>query len=302
MLLYGLAFLVPELLPDVAAVELTLGRYLVYGALSLVLLARLGRAGRTALDRDAWRAAALLALFGNAGYYLLVVIAVQQAGAPVTALIVGALPVTLAVAGSWGNRRRLMTLGVPLLLTVAGLALVNGAALGGAPDGTTGNALLGVSTATTALACWTVFGVVNARFLARRPDIGGSTWASVLGVATLIWMLPGLTWLLLTGDGTLSAATQPGAFLIGALILGVGTSWVATALWNRAAVRLPIALAGQLVVVETVAGTAYSYAHRLTVPELPVLAGAALLIGGALLAVRRVGQSDTPELTHARKT
>jgi hypothetical protein len=85
------------------------------------------------------------------------------------------------------------------------------------------------------------------------------------------------------------------AFLLGALVLGIGTSWAATALWNRAAaVRLPVALAGQLVVIETVAGTAYSYAHRLTTPEPPVLAGAALLTGGALLATRRLGSSGRP--------
>jgi drug/metabolite transporter (DMT)-like permease len=100
MLAYGTAFLVPETLPKVSAVEITMGRYVVYGALSAVLLLTTARGRWRRFGRGVWGTALLLGLTGNVGYYLLVVLAVQQAGAPLTALVVGALPVTLAVAGT----------------------------------------------------------------------------------------------------------------------------------------------------------------------------------------------------------
>lgn len=286
MFAYGLAFLVPEMVPEVSAVELSMGRYLVYGALSAVLLAALAPARRRRLDRSAWRSAAVLGLAGNSGYYVVLVVAVQHAGAAVAALIVGALPVTLALAGSWRDRAGLRALAVPLVLTVVGLTLVDLAALLGG-DAVPGRSVpLGIAAAVAALAAWTWFGVANARFLARRPDISPTTWTSALGVASAAWLLPAAPVLLLSGR-PLTATARPAAFLAGALVLGVVTSWVATAAWNRAAVTLPVSLAGQLVVVETVVATAYSHLHRWSVPEPAVLAGAALLVSGALLAVRR---------------
>src|SRR5260370_20899409 len=55
-LVWGLAFLVPVLLPGWSAVAVTAGRYLAYGILSLALLAYEGRAAWR-LARQHWRAA-----------------------------------------------------------------------------------------------------------------------------------------------------------------------------------------------------------------------------------------------------
>src|ERR671913_537672 len=92
-LLWGLAFLVPMLLETVSAVDLALGRYLVYGLLSAALL-------RSRLDGGAWRSALLLAVTGHVGYYVLLVVAIEHAGAPLAAIVVGAIPVSVAVAGA----------------------------------------------------------------------------------------------------------------------------------------------------------------------------------------------------------
>src|SRR5580658_9713620 len=81
-LVWGLAFLVPVLLPGWSAVAVTAGRYLAYGILSLALLAYEGRAARR-LAREHWRAALAFAVSGNVGYYLLLVISIQKIGAPV---------------------------------------------------------------------------------------------------------------------------------------------------------------------------------------------------------------------------
>src|SRR4051794_29549542 len=80
-LLWGLAFVVPPQLPGVPALDLTLGRYLVYGLLSAGLLLRELPVVR-GLGRREWLAALVFAAAGNVGYYLLLVLAIDQAGAP----------------------------------------------------------------------------------------------------------------------------------------------------------------------------------------------------------------------------
>src|SRR5689334_4830625 len=74
-LVWGLAFLVPVLLTGWGAVAITAGRYLAYGALSLVLVA-LGGASLRALARRYWRPALAFALTGNVCYYLLLVLGI----------------------------------------------------------------------------------------------------------------------------------------------------------------------------------------------------------------------------------
>src|SRR5437763_2802259 len=133
-LIWGSAFLVPVLLGGWNPVIVTLGRYLVYGLLSAVLFVLGGRDLRRVL-REHWRAALAFALAGNAAYYLLLVIGIRAAGAPLTDMVIGAIPVVLAVvgnmlapAGATVPWRRLM---LPLTLVTAGLALVSALELAG---------------------------------------------------------------------------------------------------------------------------------------------------------------------------
>src|SRR5690349_23434480 len=98
-LIWGSAFLVPVLLGGWNPVIVTLGRYLVYGLLSVILLILGGRDLRRVL-REHWRAALFFAVAGNVGYYLLLVIAIKAAGAPLADMVIGAIPVVVAVTGN----------------------------------------------------------------------------------------------------------------------------------------------------------------------------------------------------------
>lgn len=275
-LLWGLAFLLPVVLERVSAVDLTLGRYLVYGLLSMALL-------RSRPDRQTWRTALVMGVCGHVGYYVLLVIAMNQAGAALTAIVVGVIPATVAVAGAIRARRSLRPLRLPLALIVLGLALVNGSALLISDD--SGDSLpLGLLAAAAAAAAWTVYGVVNAEFMTRRPDVTPAAWNAVVGVATL----PALAVLLIGRLSLGGPAPRPVAgYLAGVLILGVLVSWLAGALWNRASADLPLERAGQLIVVETIAGVSYVYAATATTPNLPTLLGLALLTLGVLKSQAR---------------
>jgi drug/metabolite transporter (DMT)-like permease len=115
--------LVPLLLPGWSAVAVTTGRYLAYGLLSVLLFTAGGRVMR-GLARRHWRPALAFAIAGNAGYYLLLVLGIDLIGAPVTDMIIGCIPVTLAlVANLIWHAHRWRKLAVPIALATTGLLL-----------------------------------------------------------------------------------------------------------------------------------------------------------------------------------
>jgi drug/metabolite transporter (DMT)-like permease len=297
-LVWGLAFLVPVLLPGWSAVAVTAGRYLVYGMLALALLAHEGRAAWR-LAREHWRAALAFAVTGNVGYYLLLVIGIQKIGAPVTDTIIGSIPVVVAVASNWRAPvlpwRRLA---VPVALSLAGLALINAAEFAGTHSTVAaplGGRLLGLAAAVGAVAVWTWYGLANATFLATRPAIPAGSWSSVVGLATLVVTLAALLPVTLLGQTNWPAVSRRDTvmFLAGIAVLGVVVSWCGTWLWNSASAWLPVTTAGILINIETVSGYVYVYAARQHWPPLSQLLGFALILAGVTLALTR-RQAPTP--------
>jgi drug/metabolite transporter (DMT)-like permease len=70
------------------------------------------------------------------------------------------------------------------------------------------------------------------------------------------------------------------------LAIGLLASWLGTLCWNEASQRLAPALAGQLIVFETLAALAYAFALRGRMPGITTLAGVALLVAGVVWALR----------------
>ncbi|MFT4091677.1 MAG: EamA family transporter, partial [Asticcacaulis sp.] len=91
--LWGLVFLAPELVSGISPVQLTIGRYLAYGLLSLALILPVWRKLRDRVDKRDWINLALLAFFGNIFYYILLSAAVQTGGIALTSLVIGFMPV-----------------------------------------------------------------------------------------------------------------------------------------------------------------------------------------------------------------
>ena len=292
-LVWGSAFLVPVLLGGWNPVIVTLGRYLVYGLLSAILFTLGGRGPRRVL-REHWRTALAFALAGNAAYYLLLVIGIRAAGAPLTDMVIGAIPVVLAVvgnmlapAGATVPWRRLM---LPLTLVTAGLALVSALELAGVHAylaTSPAEKALGLLAACAAVAMWTWYALANARFLARQRAISPAGWSTAVGLATGAVALAGLPVAALTGQlATPSVAhAGPAKLVAGVVFLGIVVTWVGTWLWNMASSRLSPAVAGLLVNLETVSGFGYVYAARLHWPAAGQLAGLALVLAGVTLTL-----------------
>ncbi|NDG38626.1 MAG: DMT family transporter [Betaproteobacteria bacterium] len=299
-LMWGLVFIGPLLLPDYPPALQSFGRYLAFGLIALPL-AWLDRGRVAQLSRADWIEAAKLGLVGNIVYYLFLASAIAQAGGPLPTMIIGTLPVVIAVCsrlrdGLAPDRR---DAGLPwrqlapsLLLIAAGIACVNQAELdraGPAADlaGHSRGALLALG----AVACWTWYPMRNADWLRHHPDRSPRAWATAQGVATLPLALLGYggfwVWGAVSGLALeMPLGPRPAVFVGLMLAIGLFASWLGTLCWNEASQRLPTALVGQLIVFETLAALAYAQLLRGHWPPLLAGVGVLLLIAGVSWALR----------------
>ena len=282
---WGTTFIAPLIAPGFSSIDLTVGRYLSCGLLSVVLLlwsALRGEAQRPTLAQAG--AALWLSLLGYTGYYLLLVLAIQAAGAALPVLIIGTIPLWIMLLGKpKGLRWRSLVPG--LLLTVAGMALMMQVTSHGQDDGVATDLWLGIFYAVLAMLSWTAFGLLNARWLARHPEVNSTLWANWLGVAAgagalAIWAVAG------TDLATLVARPGFGTFVLVCAVTGIGAAWVASVLWNMASRRLSASLAGQLIVSETVFGLVYSFAWDGAWPAALQWAACALFVLGILASIK----------------
>ncbi len=286
--MWGTIFLVPLLLPDYPALALSAGRYLAFGIVVLVP-AWIGRRQLLRLGRADWFRALELSLIGNLLYYLGIAVAVQRAGAPMTTMIIGTLPVVIAVIGNLKDRHIAWNrLALPLLVIGAGLALVHGEEWERAGGDTSEHYLLGIAAAIGALVCWTWYPLRNAAWIRARPDLSMADWATAQGLTTAplalavfigLAAVPGYSW---------PFGSQGVVFIGLMLVLGVCASWLGTIFWNQTSRLLPSGLSGQMIVFETVFGMAYTFAYRGEWPSVGTLAGLGLLVSGVVLGVRAV--------------
>jgi len=297
-LAWGLVFVAPLLLPDYPAALLSVGRYVAFGLIALPL-AWLDRARIRELARADWIEAGKLAAIGNLLYYVLLAAAIQRAGGPLPTMIIGTLPVVIAITSNLRDARRdgrlpWLQLAPSLLLIAAGIALVNHvelAELRARADVDLARHGTGALLAVGAVACWTWYPIRNADWLRKHAGRSPRTWATAQGVATLPLAAAGLGVLLVAdavvGIGIpLPLGTTPGRFVGLMLAIGLLASWLGTLCWNEASQRLPTALAGQLIVFETLAALAYAFVLRGRWPPAVTLAGIALLVVGVMWALR----------------
>ncbi len=281
--LWGLVFVAPRMVPGVSGVDLTAGRFFVYGLLAFCLV-MLARKRSWPTWRQA-RAAAGLSVLGFTGYYLLLVYGIRDAGTEVPSLIIGTIPLWMMILGKpaglrWGAL-------VPgLILTALGLALMMHASQHGPAESMQGGAHFwrGVAFSLASMLCWTAFGLLNARWLQDHPEVSATTWANWLGVATGVGALA--LWLSLGSDPkVLLALPNIGWVALLSIATGIGSAWVATILWNLASQRLSASLCGQLIVSETLFALLYSFLWDGQWPSAVQWAAAALFTAGILASI-----------------
>ncbi|HEY4201994.1 MAG TPA: DMT family transporter [Devosiaceae bacterium] len=277
---WGCVFLAPKLLTQFSPFEMSVGRYLIYGLVSLLLVGPRWRKLSAQLTRPDWVALVRLSLLGNIIYYVFVTAAVQFGGIAIASLIVGLLPVVVTLMGARDTGALpLRQLALPLMVIGIGIALINydlftHSELGGPPL----LKLAGVLCAVVALFCWAFYAVGNSRWLERVHHVSSQDWSLLTGIVTgalaIVVAIPAF-WLGAPHDGSdwLHFWSINAGLAIGASVIG-------NALWNVASRVLPLTLSGQMILFETLFALLYGFVWEQRLPRpLEFAAIAALVIG-----------------------
>lgn len=288
--LWGLTFVAPRAVQPFTEIDLAIARYLIFGAASLGLM--LHPAFRPSrLTRDQFVTASLLGLLGYVTYYVAAAYAVKLAGPAIPPLIIGILPVSLAVIGNWQDKDvPWRVLAVPLVLISLGLGIVNVATLHEAPDvSSRKDILLGAFCAVLALMVWMSYAIINARVMRAKDAPSSLPWAGLQGIGSLLATLPliPLSWAYGLSAWPGHGLTSPEGlrFLIWAFILGIAGSWVATWCWVVASRRLPLGFSAQLIIAETLFALLYGFIYEGRWPNRAEWIGGSLQIVGVMAAV-----------------
>jgi drug/metabolite transporter (DMT)-like permease len=297
-LMWGLVFVAPLLLPDYPAALLSFSRYLAFGLIALPL-AWFDSARLAQFTRADWVEALKLSMVGNLLYYLCLAAAIQRAGGPLPTMLIGTLPVVIAICSNLRDGRRdgrlpWLRLAPSLLLIAAGIGLVNHVeitALRADSNADVARYAFGALLAIAAVACWTWYPIRNADWLRAHADRSPRTWATAQGLATLPMSLAGFVafwvWSDFSGQAfTMPLGPTPGLFVGLMLAIGLFASWLGTLCWNEASQRLPTTLVGQLIVFETLSALTYAYVLRGSAPQAQTLVGVACLVAGVVWALR----------------
>jgi drug/metabolite transporter (DMT)-like permease len=284
--LWGLVFVAPRMLSmgpeSYSSVDLTSGRFAVYGLVAaLVMLFGLGRRCLPTLRQ--LMSALGMSVLGFSGYYLLLVMAVRDAGTEMPSLVIGTIPLWVMLLGK-PHGLRWAALLPGLALTGAGLLLMM-ASTPVLSDGAGLHFWRGMGYALLSLLSWTVFALLNSAWLKRHPEVNATDWANWLGLATglgalLLWLAAG------SGMQALAARGDSMRFVLLCVAAGFGSTWLATILWNVASQRLSASLCGQLIVSETLFALLYSFAWDGHWPTPGQFGACALFTFGILASIR----------------
>lgn len=303
-LIWGLIFVIPTLIEGFSPLEVALGRYFFYGILSLVLFLIFSYRNLLNYPFKIWFQAFLFAFVVNIAYYTTLVFAIQYSNAALTTLIAGISPVSIALYGNWKNKEESFSkLIFPALLMILGLLIVNLDAFFDAQAFQFSFLfILGVMGAFIALGAWTWFVEANSRFLRKHPSITNYDWSTLMGLATLTWVIIiASLWVIFTQDTaqfqkyfSLSYALK--GYLIGTAVLGLLCSWVGSYLWNSGCNLLPLSLSGQLTIFETIFGLFFVYLIEQRLPTYWEGSGITLMLLAIIYSLNSLAKAPSQPL------
>lgn len=288
-LVWGLIYVIPSLLLGYNAIEITIMRYVFYGGLSSIILLFNIKKIFKKYPLSLWINAFMLALFGHVFFYLGTVIGLRLASPPVTILIVGGLvPIVVAFYGNWELREvRFSCLILPAIGIALGMLLVNFSEIDWSfKTESPKEYAIGLTAAFLALLFWSWYAVKNGRILKENPNISHGVWTTIIGVGTLFWVTLFLG-VLMIGWGKeldwpryLKPSQSLYYFLLGTFFLGTVCSWGGVYFWNKACSRLPMSIAGPMVIFETLFGLTAVYLVQGRIPSMIELTGALIMLAG----------------------
>lgn len=286
--MWGLVFLAPKFVPEASPFLLSAGRYISYGLIAALLIAPRWKRLVGLLDRKTWWALIWLSLTGNVIYYLFLVVSVHYAGVAASALIVGAVPVVVAL---WGlkdkNSPPIRRVGPPILLAALAVVLIGWGSFSQgrvAADQSGLTVAIGLVAGLIALVLWTSYAVGNSRWMTKMTAVSSHDWSLLIGVVT------GALSLFLVPVAIFTMGDMDGAFWPRFMMVSVGiavlASVVGNAFWNRASRLLPLTMLGQMIVFETLFAFLYGFIWEQRGPTVIEIVAIVMLVISVVWCVR----------------
>ena len=279
---WGTPFLVPMVLSNFNALEITFGRFFFFGLVSLIFLPRVVRLCRQLTLRELLNVF-ILSITGYWLYTWALFYGVKLIGGVISSLIIGCLPLTIILLSKPCFNKKLW---LGLCLILIGLAcLLLFPLLKNKFDFNSANMNpLGLISVFLALVLWTYFGIKNSRFMASHQEIKALDYSCLIGLFNLVCMLPAF-WLS-EGFSGLLGYPHFWSYVFWSAVLGLGASWIANIFWAYSAKICPPSIGGALIVSETIFGLLYSFIFERRLPHYNELIAIIVLIVGVILSIR----------------
>lgn len=288
-LFWGLLSVSPLYMEGFTPIEITVGRFLVFGTISCLLFLQIHFQGKSSYPLAMWIKALFFSLSCILCDYFFVLSSRYSCPAIAT-LVLAVSPITIAFYGNWlqkecSNRSLIL----PSVLIFFGLAIINVPII--MQSSTPETFILGLFYAIMSLACWSWFVVANSAFLKVNSTVNSRDWATLIGVFTLLWVFVlGVVHTILEEPFDFSkyliSNNHLAVFIFGSLILGILSSWLGAYLWNKASHCLPVSLLGLMMIFSTLFGLCYVYLYEHQLPPKGELLGIAFLLAAITYGIR----------------
>ncbi len=295
-LCWSAVFVIPAGIKGFSSLEISLGRFFFFGLTSVCLILSKKRDLFQKIYGKVWKKAFGFGLLSTIVCYTFSVVCIRYAGSAMTALLFGTVPIVVALLGNFRRKEYPFRLFLfPCLAIGTGILLANKEAFSLGAE-TSISYTVGVLSGIAGVASWIWYVIACFDFMEKNEQIGSSEWVMAVGSAVFcqVIVLWGIVFLI-TGDVskycTFTSDLQ--GFLVGSIVLGVISSWLALYFWTQANLRLPISLVGQLAVAELVFGLALVYAVENRMPSWSEGSGVVLMIAGVLYGFRSLKKAET---------
>lgn len=286
---WAYSFIVPIVLKNYSSSEISIFRYLFYGFFSGIFYLTKNKKGEVSLKE--WFIAFIFALIGNTLYYSILIIGIDFAGAGISVAIAGMVPITVALLGNLILKEYKMSKIIfPLFISLCGVMIINYTNFisGG---NFTKKSFLGIVACIISLILWSCYGVANSEFLKKNRNIDSAKWTNMIGimcfVQAIIW---GGLELKFNSNNFCNFTNVSNIFILcfWTASLGIISSWLATIMWNIGSEKLPVTLAGQIIVMEPICGLVYVFLVQRIIPSYTELIGYTICILGVILTLKKI--------------
>ena len=301
--IWGFIFVIPQFMINFTSIEVTMGRYVFYGVISALIFAKSKIRGTCNYPRHIWIKALWFSLISTIVYFTFLVLGLRYCTPAICTLILGIAPIVIAFYGNWKQKEvSFRSLVIPSFLILIGLICINLPNLSETRSLTTH--MWGLLFSLIALITWSWYAVTNSRLLKKHPEIHSSDWTTLVGMATLFWVVIFTLFFATFFPSQLNIHKflifdqNMVQFLIGSAVLGVVCSWIGAFLWNRASFYLPISLAGQITIFETIFGIFTIYLVEKKLPPRLECIGILLFIVAIAYCIHQFARKPTayPEI------